>query len=179
MVLSRAMEHTKKNLIIMTLLNLLLLACYGTLFFSIRSMNLKVHEIAAKIETLREREEKESAIESIVSNTEKERNELDKYIFSKNNLVPFIEYIEKLANESDVGITLKSVDLALPMATSTSGTFKIEAEVTGAWNEVFRFTALLGSIPYKVEFTDFIVETTGESARSSWRGTYRMNIPTL
>ena len=173
------MEHTKKNLIIVALLNLLLFGYYGFLFFSIRAMNLEVYEIAGKIVTFREREEKKSIVESIISNTEKERKELDNYIFSKNNLVPFIEYIEKLARKSDVEITLKSADLAFPEATSTSATFKMEAEVTGGWNEVFHFTALLESIPYRVEFADLVVETIGKSGSNSWRGRYSMNIPTL
>ncbi|MDO8510237.1 MAG: hypothetical protein Q7S15_01280 [bacterium] len=174
------MQHTKKTLLILVLLNMVVLAIYSGVFLYIRSMNLQVSNISSEIETLRDREEKGLALKAIILETEAERARLVQHIFSKDNLVPFIEFIENLARRSGVGLTLRSADLEEGLTAVAAGLFRMDVEVGGTWNEVFQFTALLGSIPYKVEFADIMVETTGSSdGERSWRGSYKMTIPTL
>ena len=124
----------------------------GVIEEEVRQINVQVDEAVRQMEILKE----------ILPAQEI----LKKYFINRDNLVPFIEYIEDLAEKADVIIKLSN--------RQTSDSLNFTLSFDGEFNDCMYFIALIESLPYNLTIENVYVEQ--RSKGGLWGGGMNANL---
>ena len=110
---------------------------YGAGIYALLTMRARVLALPIEASALVLQSEKAQAARRILEKTEAEREMLQRFFFTEDEAVSFLGDIEEVARGVGASIELTSA------AAQKDGGLLLEAELSGEWESVMRFLALL------------------------------------
>ncbi len=86
---------------------------------------------------------------------EADRQKIESYMVEEDNLVEFIEQIEKIGNDSKTDLELSSIGNA-------DGKIKVKVTAIGTWQEVMTALMMLENMPISISVKDVRLDTSGD-----------------
>lgn len=157
----------------------LTVGAYGYLFFTVRGFAGEAATISESLVHDATREERLRAIEAIVADTRIERAELLSRIVAPEGTVTFIEEVERLAGRTGASLEITGVAVkefgedATPAQRDLFEALTLTATVTGSWDAVYQFIALVETMPFPVAVQHAAVQ----SEESGWRASLSLSVP--
>jgi len=144
-----------RNKIILYFLGVASLLFLGVLIYGVLKIRGE-NQIISQISNQADSDANESAlagsIKSVKNNNLTNINKIDNIIINDNDLVPFLESLEKIG--TDVGLTIKTTSLVQDNGTSKSVKYPlivhIAVETDGPWVSSLKFIEALENLPTKV-----------------------------
>lgn len=139
-------EYTKKLLMKISILTLVIVAAYSYLFYQIRT---QTKESVTLLETLKNdvsQRDRFENIEETLANLEDRAEDIESIVLDENNIVSFLEDIESLGSE--LGLTLSKTIQQKQIANGSIISITIKTE--GNWRATQNFVALLENLPYSI-----------------------------
>ncbi|MEI6296789.1 MAG: hypothetical protein WCO84_04055 [bacterium] len=165
------MEYNKKtklynNLKIAIAINILVLLLYFGLFYLVKSKNDSELAVSiSNLNNLQSIQDSYSGYHTALTETVGEREKLNSLMVNKRTAAVFIEDLEKLAKHSGVEVTKTvSVEKQVPQANENMLVFNVRAK--GSLRDVFYFTLLEESMPYKTRFKKIVLSSGDISTNS-------------
>ncbi len=106
--------------------------------------------------------------ESFIADTENERMLVEESFVSREELIKFIENIERVGVGSGVDVRVESANLA-PDEKNSRPSFRLET--SGNFSSVFRFPLLLENLPYEISFDEINITKSGD-LKEPWNAVY-------
>lgn len=145
-------SKTRKILIMSIGAALLSWGLTSFLYLGISTQNKEVQALLVEAEKDIQKDQTLRVARTILQENKDAITELDAYFVSKDGVVPFIDQLEKLAEDSNVVISIISV--ASETDPKGKNDFKeplvIRSDVTGSWNNVITFFDKLENLPYQM-----------------------------
>jgi hypothetical protein len=175
----RSFQKFKKIPLIFSIL-FLVFSC--TVFFFLHKKINDNKETAdlAQIEWQSEtsRREEMKSLDTSFKAIESERILLETHFAESNNIVPFLDTIEKLALSVKAESEVTSVDIL-----KDKGGLQVVIKTSGTFEAVYKFLTLLENSQYELEFVSVDVERTAEQTGSGatyvapeWQGTFKVKL---
>jgi Tfp pilus assembly protein PilO len=141
------------KILIVTILNLLAII---SVIWSLKTLfNLKENALAVKKELVAAEANVASikSLENLLAGLKKENEKMSYIFLEKEEIVSFIETLEKLAGISGVKLEIKSIKITDDL----SGNKKSEKpvlllETSGSFRDIFYFISLAQKLPYQISF---------------------------
>ncbi|OGF51524.1 hypothetical protein A2739_02855 [Candidatus Giovannonibacteria bacterium RIFCSPHIGHO2_01_FULL_43_100] len=106
--------------------------------------------------------------ENYIADTENEKLLLEKAFINRDELVMFIEDLERVGRDVGVDVRVESANLAAsPKDIGPS----LHLEARGNFSSVFKYSMLLENLPYEIAFEKIDIDKTGD-VDAPWRGDY-------
>ena len=129
-----------------------------------------------RVEELNKGHEKDVA--ELYESTKDDRNKLSKFFVPSENVVTFIEALEKLEKDSGgtMAITSIEADDLKGKEQGTFGAFRAHVDVEGSWQAVMKALFLSELIPFKSKIDNVRLDVSAllgdKSGRRDWRLSY-------
>lgn len=126
------------------------LAClYYVLFYFVQQKNIAI--ATASVDQLTKEKQQESAesVQKALLESENDIDLINNYFVGAESTVSFIEYVEDLARQVNVDISIQNVE-KVDIKTAGKELLRFKLAVQGNWKGVYRYTALLEEIPYDI-----------------------------
>ncbi len=165
------MNNSSKILLIFVTLALFLLLSLGTfLFYSMGSIVQDITLIRGRLSTLDSEIKNINVIEGFLEKTASDRIIISQGFIGNDDLLRFIEDIEKVGNESGIEVNVESASLAAGNS-KLGPSFRLRAQ--GNFSQVFKYMLLLENTPYEISFEDIsFTSSAGEKGKKNWLGTF-------
>lgn len=145
------------------------LGVYGYLFYVVGNKNAETAVLYTTSHQQASDKEKIQGLERTLKDTEKERSNLSTYFVTKRNAVTFIEQIEQTGKSAGVDLSVNSVSDDAKGGETTQLTFS----AAGAFPDIYRLTALIESMPYKVTIKKVDMQTLSDQKNGTiWKGNF-------
>lgn len=154
------MPNAIKNIVFLTILNLIIFGASFYLFVRIKSVDKNVSTRLIQIESAADTEESLRSIKNLMNDTKKEREQIAGFFVQPNGTVDFIETVESLGRIAGVKLETESVGVeALKNKTASSTElFRLSLRTEGSWGDTMRLLSLLDNMPYKISFESVELE---------------------
>lgn len=169
-------KKTIKLFLIAAILALAAISAYG---MAVREIRKNLSGAADLGSSIAAESQKEAGIEStrnILRNTAAEREKIDSYFVSSDNIVDFLEKIELLGKKSGVALSFDSVDIP----SDEKNVLRVRAGTKGSWENTFYFLSLIENLPFKIELEKSSVIKTVEVVSNIktfyWRGDFTIKL---
>ena len=154
----------KRMLAISAALFVLSAGAYGALAFSVSAEIDEARAISAEVEKGQEEESAALAVKKLLRDIEPDIRRMERYFFTEEEAVDFLETIERAAASAGVSLQL------LAVGKTEEGGLSVRFDMFGDWKNQYRFLLLLEALPARVVIRDISLTYTPESERGSWRG---------
>jgi len=148
------MIKTKKIIIALLVLNLVVFGACFYLFANIKKTDKIVSDRLIQIESGIKKEESLRSIKNLMNDTKEERERIADFFVQPNGAVDFIEMIDSLGGIAGVKLEVESVGVeALKSETDAdSESFRLSLKTKGSWDNTIHLLSLLESLPYQISF---------------------------
>ncbi len=145
-------NHKHYTLILFSILTLVFtVIAYLAVYKMIINQSKKGAEASTIISTQDEKRMMETQLESLFNSTKEERAFISDLFINKEEIVPFIEEIEKIDDYSNVELNISSID-------SDDLYFKAHIEAEGTWHDIMHTLILIENMPYSVSINNIKLE---------------------
>ncbi len=187
--------HNSKNTILLVSISLICILAIFVLCWAVIGIKQKVGDTASTLSDVGvlEKNDMEYQIsEKNIKLTQGDRAKIASYIVSKDGVVDFIKLIESIASKSNMEISIKTVRESGTVEQATSSPkvmLSLPLSVTGTWQNIMLFLALLESLPYRITLSkvDFrrieseeVLDTKKKSQFSKsnpgWQGDFELSV---
>ncbi len=158
------------------ILVLVAISAYTAVVWKIRKNISEAADLSLSIAT---ESQKEAGIEStrnVLRSTAAEREKIDSYFVSSDNIVDFLEKIELLGKKSGVTLSFDSVDIP----SDEKSILRVRVGTKGSWESTFYFLSLVENLPFKIEIEKSsiikTVEVVSNVKTSYWRGDFTIKL---
>lgn len=109
----------------------------------------------------------------LINETKTQREKLDKYFITADEIVVFIEQIESLGEFTGVSFDLSSVD-----AVNENGdALLLKFTTYGSWQDTYYLLALIESLPYNIDIERVrIIKEKSKDNTAQWRGDFNIKL---
>lgn len=139
------------------LLNVVILVVLGLIFYEVRHKNQQISSVQNEISFESKKIDRLKNLQTLVETTSGDRELLDHYFLSKDNLVEFISLVEQLAKDAGVKVGLDNVGEE-ESENSQYLNLRMNISTSGSWSDVLRYIAMLENLPYVVKLDNFILQ---------------------
>lgn len=166
---------SKTNLLIAALLALAAAVFYAVLFAQIKEKNEHVSALQNAIEQSAEREQRLVSVQKLVFETAALRKKLADYRIAKDNAVSFIAMLEKIGRETNLAVTIASVEV-VPRAgadAAAAENLRLVIRFEGGFADTVRYLGLLELLPVESQVEQALVSRTSSGDGKNaplWRG---------
>lgn len=145
------------------------------LYFSLLSMVNKKQRgdlltATTRLKSLEMAQANFSTFEKLLRDTKDEREKLDTFMVEKKTIASFIENLEMLAKHAGVEIT-KTLSIEKNTQRSKESLLKFNLRAKGSFKDIYYFSLLLESMPYKIRIRKMAMGTSGATVSSVTSGT--------
>lgn len=160
------MSKTKKIIIVLIIMNLVIFSSYFYLFANIKRINETVSARSIQSESEIKKDERLRSIKNLMDDTKKEREQIANLFVQPANPVDFIEMVESLGKIANVRLEVQSVgiDALKNKIDSSTESFRLSLKTEGLWANTFHLLSLLESMPFKVSFDNVNLEKISETS---------------
>jgi hypothetical protein len=176
------LNKTQKNATILILLNIFLLAGYLVVSGEISNNNNQISSLTEELDRSLIKGKNLNLSRRITEETAIERDKLDSYFISSNDVVSFIKEIENLANLADVSIEINSVSIGDYVEEQKKSdvieVLDLDINLSGSWSGSFHFISLLEEMPNKisVERLNLSAKESSNNKTTKWDGAIGLKI---
>ncbi|MFA6586000.1 MAG: hypothetical protein WCS86_02455 [Candidatus Paceibacterota bacterium] len=145
-------------------------------FFLYGIINDKKESTLLAQETWQIESSKRNDVRSLINSvktTAGERALLDTYFIRSSNVVPFLDTIERLAKEVNVGAEVTSVDIA-----KDNSSLLVGMKATGGFQMIYKFINLLENSQYILEFISVDIQNSSTTVgkTSQWTADFKIKL---
>ncbi len=152
-------------------LDLALLGVFCLVWYALASDRAEVALLELDIADQLARERTTNASERLIADLEARQGAIDTFVLPSDGAVQFLETVETLAAESSLALEVQSVSVE-PISSEEGGSLealKLAGRAEGSWSNLFRFLALLESVPLSLSVRELNLNKAGGSENtSSW-----------
>lgn len=183
------MQKTRKNIIILIILNLAVFGLYYYLLVNIRQSNIDTSSKLAQINLETLKKEQLQSVKILMDETKTQRDKVANLFIQQDGSVGFIEMMESLGVTADVKLSIESVGISDSKNKIGSSTESIQLVVKteGVWTNVIHLLSMLESLPFKVSFDTVILNKIPEApsltpskikkkSLSYWKGSFGFSV---
>lgn len=181
------MSNAIKNIVFLVILNLIVFGSSFYVFASIKSIDKNVSERLIQIKSAVDTEESLRSIKNLMSDTEREREQIAGFFVQSNGTVDFIETVESLGRIAGIKLETESVGVESLKNKTASSTelFRLSLRTEGSWGDTMRLLSLLENMPYKISFESVKLEKISDGsdsdrgkkkASSYWSGAFSFGV---
>jgi len=154
-------------------------ALYALMFVRIESENTEAALLRVVVDAGAEEQAKLESAKEIFALTQKEREELGRYIVSNDAVVDFIEALENLNETTGANVEVVTVNV-VPAAIPDSVTeeLALALSVEGTWNQVMHLLSIVETLPYSVRIGNVGLHKIGEQKGKTvyWQETVTFSV---
>lgn len=168
----------QKKILILSIV-FFLFSCFVFLFlYKIINDNKKALQLAQeKWQTETTRKENTESITNLIRKIEPERTLLETHFVQGSDVVPFLNTIEKLAQEVKVEAEVVSVDVEK----NDNSSLMIEMKTLGNFESIYKLIMLLENSPYDLEFLlvniqNLSVQDTSTNKIPQWTAAFKIRL---
>ena len=169
-------KKTLRLFLVAAILVLAAISAYGIAVWKIRK---NISEAADLSSSIAVESQKEAGIEStrnILRGTAAEREKIDMYFVSSDNIVDFLEKIELLGKKSGITLSFDSVDIP----PDEKNVLRVRVGTEGNWENTFYFLSLIENLPFKIELGKSSISKAERVVSnvkiSYWRGDFTIKL---
>lgn len=179
------LAKTKKILLIVILLNLVVAGFYYHLFSKIREKNEHIALIENNIMAESVKANMLALAKTQVTETAAKREALDGFFIKTDSVVPFLNYIQTLAAHTNVKLKISNVSIEPINDNNSFEILRLNLEASGEWQNLYRFGAQIELMPYKVLLVKADLEKGVEVLNSNkntsleeppWKGSFALGV---
>lgn len=168
------LTRTKNIFAGLIVLNLLLIAGFAGLYYFLNNRAQAANRLSAEVDLIRNQQQREEALDSLVNETTEARAKLDNYFVGANASADFITLIENIGNDTrvnlqigNVSINSNSSDTAEKGQSNLTETLVMELQASGNWDRVVHFTRVLELLPQETAIRNVSFSRSGSSPDDS------------
>ncbi len=150
---------------------------YGYVIYIVFDTNREVGVLEESVNIEARREEHLRSLKNVLLDTESERAKLNELFLADNNIVQFIERIERLGLLTGVSLDTRSV--GIQKAGGDGDVYewlKISVSVRGSWSELYHFLSLIENLPVAVFLDKARFNYSTGADVSEWGGTFDLRV---
>jgi Tfp pilus assembly protein PilO len=169
--------NSKIILIIVSVVFVILLAFNIFWFNFIKNQSDKVLELKKDVESEITNNHTVVSIQRNTQELEKKEEDLDKIFIDQENVVVFIEKIERMANQSNVGLQIQNVeveDIKNSRGDRTYGLIKMTLSSSGDWSSVTTFLKMIETMPNNVSIDSLTMVTVSSQGSPFWSANFSL-----
>ncbi len=159
-----------KTAIVVVLLNAALMGGWWYTFKWVRDAKTAAVASAEVIATSEAKQNNIRALGAFLQDIESDRAKIEGAFINSKTLVSFIEEIERLATQANVGLVIELV--TLPRSSDGFPVFHLKTD--GSFNGTYRFLALLEALRYHVSLTN--VQMFENSVQKTWSSAIQLEL---
>lgn len=152
------------------------ISAYGAVVWNIKKNVSEAEELTLSITVEAQKEASIESIRNILRNTAVEREKIEGYFVSSDNIVDFLEKIELLGKKSGASLSFDSVDIP----SDEKNVLRVRIGTEGNWENTFYFLSMIENLPFKIEIEkSSIVKMTkivSNVKTSYWRGDFTIRL---
>lgn len=177
-------SQTKKVLITVIVADLVVIAVFLALFFTIKSKNQHISLLRNNIELETKKSADFQSLKKFSEGTAEARSKIDSIFVGKDGMVDFLGYLESIIKSAGAQAEISSINLeeARDVKNDSYEIIKIRGEAIGSWSSVYRALTLLDSLPFAVsinaaeihKFSAGDVKST--KTKGGWSGNFELNV---
>ena len=168
------LNKTRNILIFLIILNLLAIGLYWFLSNQINKNTEMISNSASELNIQVAKEKQLKLSKNIIDDTEADRNKLDTFFVSRDDIVSFIQEIESLASSAGISIEINSVEVndyvLAGRVSEVIEVLNLTLSTNGSWSGNFYFLNLLETMPYKIDVSRLNLQSkiNSISKTTSW-----------
>lgn len=174
---------TTKQILALTMILAIASVVFYVLFFNnVKGKNETISTIINDIDIAIQKETRLKSAKDIIKDTETGRGKLDTYFIDNEEIIDFIEEIEKIGRDIGVEIEIISVSISDSkiQRDNISEVLNLDLKAEGKWSSVFHFLALIEKMPFKINISKInlqVVYNDGDKKNSSgiWKGFFSIS----
>jgi len=152
----RSKTKTKQIFETVMVMTIIALIAYIVLFIQIKEKNEIVSALTNEAESIVQKETKLRSVKNLVRDIERERNIIDSYFITDDNIVDFIEIIENLGKKNGLSIEITSVkvdniDSDIEKKIKMGELLRVNFKTKGHFSELFQLLSVLENLPFKID----------------------------
>lgn len=150
-------------------------AAYSWLFVKVRGTIAQVAFTAEEAQLLATKNAHTQTVRRIVRDTQEEREELNEYFLTQDEIVVFLEDVESLTADSGAKVSVETVGEGASI--DKDGLVKpllVDLKLSGTLEEVFHALALIETFPKAVTVRD--ARITQSPAKKTWQGVLNIHV---
>ncbi len=167
-------SQTKQLFSTLIITNLLLVIALVGVYYLLNNRATEASKLSNRIESIRNENQREQSINTLVENTAGARRSLDNYFVQPNKSASFITQIEQIGEETRVDLQIGNVSIQ----SVSSGTGEesaedsqdgplfedlvLELQATGSWQRVMHFVRVLELLPEKTRIANVSFEQSSQ-----------------
>jgi hypothetical protein len=173
-------NNNKKTVWILTgviILNLVLVGMYAYAFDMLKNKSGKASIVSGELNEYLSKEGTINLLKTSVKNTKDEREKVDTYFVSRDDIPKFTKEIESLGGMSGTELVITGL--------STQGnilSFDLSSE--GGFRNTLQLVSLIESLPFKVEVTKAYIDVVeikipkeeGGGTKTTWKGNFSVEL---
>lgn len=153
---------SKKILIILALIAVILCLPYYVVFSDIKSKNEKISDLEHEFSLSSQKQEYASSLQEEVRFAQPSIELLNTSIIPTDGNVGFIENLEKMGRDEGLEVSIESLteEERKEFASSTVNILNVQVKTKGSWDGTYHFLKQVESLPFKLTVTNFAIQGT-------------------
>lgn len=167
-------SQTKQLFSTLIITNLILVVALVGVYYLLNNRTAEASKLSNRIESIRNENQREQSISTLVENTADARRSLDNYFVQPNRSASFITKIEQIAEETRVDLQIGNVSIQSGSSDTDEQTadnnqdgplfedLVLELQANGSWQRVMHFVRVLELLPENTEIAGVSFEQSSE-----------------
>jgi Tfp pilus assembly protein PilO len=155
---------TKKILLLLILINIVLIGLNYLLFSKIERRNQEISKLTQEQEVYSKKTNLLKLTDTGKDDINAAVQQINSYFLTKDDVVPFIEKVETEARAHAISLIINSVGDQTTQGKKETISFRLAAE--GSWNDIMYFIFYLEHLPYQISLGDVSLSSDGPAIPS-------------
>ncbi|MDD5721007.1 MAG: hypothetical protein PHT16_00975 [Candidatus Pacebacteria bacterium] len=174
------MKNNFQKILILISIILLFLLSFAFVFTyqKINDNNQKTEQDTINLKTETLRRDNIASLDQSLQKIAPDRISLENHFIKSSDIVPFLNMIERLGEESGVSTEINSI------STKTDNTeLTVELRAAGRFEGIYKFLTLLENSPYELDFTSMNIHKAGSSSATdknakgpNWEAVFKIKL---
>lgn len=145
----------------------------GFLYRSLGNLVREIREVERRAAILDLDLRNLKVLESFLSGTARERDAIRKGFVGKDNLVLFIEDLEKAGRENGINVSVESASFSVN-PNDPGPAFRLDAK--GSFSALFRYLLFLENLPYELAFEEIHLNAVSGRKADKWDSAFIVHL---
>lgn len=166
-------NNSLKILLFVSATLLLSLFCFIFIFTyqKINSDNQETQQDAINLQKEISKRDNTASLNQYLQKIASERILLEKHFIKSSDVVPFLNTIEKLAQDAGISSEINSVNAKIDNVELV-----VDLKAIGKFEEIYKFLTLLENSPYELEFATIDMHKINLSKDSRWEAIFKIQL---
>jgi len=149
--------NVKNILIVAIIFNIIAISGYVFAFYIVKEKSKEASVATNDLEVYRTKSANLSTVQYAVDRTREDREKLEKYFISKDEIISFIERIEALGADAKVELKISGIEEV------DQNTLRFNFSTKGTFVDTMHLVSLVEHLPLKIEFRTANIRASGNT----------------